>query len=47
MERIRVVVTGWLRWQLMNDESLKSMFIGADCAVCKDSNWKVQQKNLD
>lgn len=46
-ERIRSVVTGWLRWQLMKDESLKSMFVGAQCTVCMDSNWTVKQKNLE
>lgn len=46
MERIRVAVTGWLRWQLMGDTTLKSMFVGDQCAMCKDPNWSVQQKNL-
>jgi hypothetical protein len=47
-DRIRGAATGWLRWQLMNDETLKSMFVGSDCALCKDTvNWDVKQKNLD
>ena len=45
-ERIQTVVTGWLRWQLLGDEPLKTMFVGDPCTVCKDSNWSVQQKNL-
>lgn len=45
-DRIAAVVTGWLRWQLMNDQTLKSMFVGDQCTVCMDSNWTVQQKNL-
>jgi dienelactone hydrolase len=45
-DRIRLVVTGWLRWQLMNDASLAPMFVGDQCTVCKDSNWTVKQKNL-
>lgn len=36
---------GWLRWQLAGDESLKSMFLGDGCTLCKDSSWTVQQKN--
>jgi hypothetical protein len=44
--QISQAVTGWLRWQLMADETLKAMFVGADCGLCKDSNWTVQQKNL-
>lgn len=46
MERIRVAVTGWLRWRLMSDESLKSMFVGDQCSLCKDPNWEVKQKNI-
>jgi dienelactone hydrolase len=45
-ERIRAVVTGWLRWQLFSDQTLKPMFVGDQCTVCKDSNWTVKQKNL-
>jgi hypothetical protein len=44
--RIEVVVTGWLRWQLMSDASLKPMFVGDQCTVCKDMNWTVKQKGL-
>ncbi len=46
MERISGAVTGWLRWQLMGDASLKGMFVGPQCTMCSDANWKVQQKNL-
>ncbi len=46
MEMIREAVTGWLRWQLMADESLKSMFVGAGCGLCQDPDWNVQQKDL-
>lgn len=45
-DRIRLVVTGWLRWQLMSDATLAPMFVGDQCTVCKDSNWTVKQKNL-
>jgi dienelactone hydrolase len=47
-DRIRGAATGWLRWQLMNDEALRAMFVGSDCTLCKDTaNWDVKQKNLD
>ena len=46
-DRLHAEITAWLRWQLMADETLKARFVGADCAVCKDPNWKVQQKNLE
>jgi hypothetical protein len=40
-------MVGWLRWKLAGDESLKSMFVGTDCTLCKpDTGWTVQQKNL-
>jgi hypothetical protein len=45
-EQIQAETVAWLRWQLMADTTLKARFVGPDCAVCKDMNWKVQQKNL-
>jgi hypothetical protein len=45
-DRIQLVVTGWLRWQLMQDASLESMFVGDMCTVCEDPNWTVKQKGL-
>jgi len=44
--RIQLVVTGWLRWQLMSDASLEPMFVGDSCTVCEDPNWIVMQKGL-
>jgi hypothetical protein len=46
-DTIGTEVTAWLRWKLMDDATLESRFMGADCTVCKDSKWKkVQQKNF-
>jgi hypothetical protein len=45
-DRITLVVTGWLRWQLMLDDSLRPMVVGDQCTVCMDPNWTVQQKGL-
>lgn len=45
-DRIRGAVTGWLRWQLMADQTRKAMFVGNDCTLCKDANWTVKQKLL-
>ena len=45
MERIRKAVTGWLRFQLMQDESQRALYVGDDCGFCTDSNWTVKQKN--
>jgi hypothetical protein len=45
-DQIQAEVVAWLRWQLMADTTIKPRFVGPDCGVCKNSNWKVQQKNL-
>lgn len=46
--QISKATVGWLRWRLMDDKTLDAMFVGPDCALCKDSAWdKVQQKMLD
>jgi hypothetical protein len=45
-DQIQTEATAWLRWHLMDDGTLKSRFVGDDCGVCKDSHWKVKQKNL-
>ena len=37
----------WLRWQLAGDETMKALFVGADCGYCKDkTTWLVKQKDL-
>jgi pimeloyl-ACP methyl ester carboxylesterase len=46
-EQIQTEVVAWLRWQLMDDASIKARFVGESCGVCTDDRWKVQQKNLD
>jgi hypothetical protein len=46
-DRIRLVVTGWFRRQLMRDASLAPMFVGDRCTVCKDSNCTVEAKEFD
>lgn len=45
-DRIGAAAAGWLRWKLMSDETLAAMFVGSQCTLCKDSNWKVQTKGL-
>ncbi len=40
-------VLGWLDWQLKGKQSEKAMFVGANCGLCKDTNWTVTgSKNL-
>jgi hypothetical protein len=43
---ITKLVTAWLRWKLMRDDTLTHMFVGDQCQVCMDSTLKVQQKGL-
>jgi hypothetical protein len=38
---------GWLRWRLMGDSTMKAMFAGSDCSLCKRPNWVVKQRDLD
>jgi len=44
--RIAGMAAAWLRYKLMADASLSSMFLGSTCTYCTDSYWKVQQKLL-
>jgi hypothetical protein len=38
---------GWLRWQLMGDQTMKKLFVGSTCDLCSNTAvWTVQQKNL-
>ncbi len=42
------VVTAWFRLFLMNDQTMKPMFYGPDCTLCKDTaTWTIMQKMLD
>ncbi|MET0342726.1 MAG: hypothetical protein ABW252_17095 [Polyangiales bacterium] len=45
--RINALTVEWLRWKLYGEEARRAVFVGGDCAACKDSFWKVKQKNLD
>ena len=36
----------WLKWQLKGDEEAASMFRGDDCVLCRDSEWKIETKNI-
>lgn len=37
----------WFRYHLMGDEVYRSWFYGADCQLCKHSNWSVQRKGME
>ena len=36
----------WLKWQLNGDEEAALMFRGEDCGLCKDTEWKIETKNI-
>jgi uncharacterized protein len=36
----------WLDWQLKNDADASWDFAGADCRLCNDERWTVEQKRL-
>lgn len=38
--------TQWLLWQLKGDKKAAAMFIGGDCGLCREAEWKVERKNL-
>lgn len=40
------VASAWLMWQLKGDQAASGMFVGADCQLCRKSNWHVQTKNF-
>lgn len=44
---MEAAVTAWMRVQLMGDTSLRPWFYGADCQLCTDSAWEIDQKMMD
>jgi len=46
-DRIRGTVTAWMRWKLMDDKAFEPRFVGADCELCKDTNYTVNKKNFE
>ncbi|MGD9158135.1 MAG: hypothetical protein PVG39_07005 [Desulfobacteraceae bacterium] len=37
--------TQWLLWQLKGDRKAEKMFLGENCGICTDPEWKVKRKN--
>jgi hypothetical protein len=37
----------WLKWQLKGDKTASLMFVGPNCGLCTDPNWKIERKKLD
>jgi dienelactone hydrolase len=43
-----VAAVAWLKWQLQGDTSAtgRGYFVGKDCGLCKDANWRVDSRAL-
>ncbi len=39
------VATAWYQWQLKDDQEASKMFVGDDCGLCNDDEWKYEFKN--
>jgi dienelactone hydrolase len=40
-------ITGWLRWQLANDQTQRTRYVGPDCVLCQPgTGWTIKQKGL-
>ncbi|MDA3927657.1 MAG: hypothetical protein PF541_01770 [Prolixibacteraceae bacterium] len=39
------VATAWFLWQMKSDNEASKMFLGDDCGLCNDSEWKLESKN--
>lgn len=44
--RAAQVALNWLDWQLKGDKKAAQYFTGDDCGLCKDSDWKLERKNI-
>jgi hypothetical protein len=41
------VASNWLRWQFKKDKAASKMFVGKDCALCKNPNWDTKSKRIE
>ena len=39
------VATAWYQWQMKGDKEASKMFVGDDCGLCNDDEWKYEFKN--
>nr|WP_320021164.1 hypothetical protein [uncultured Draconibacterium sp.] len=39
------VATAWYQWQMKDDKEASKMFVGDDCGLCNDDEWKFESKN--
>ena len=41
-----LVAAKWFDWQLRADKEAEKYFVGSDCGICKNPEWKVERKNF-
>ncbi len=39
------VATAWYQWQMKDDQEASKMFVGDDCGLCNDDEWKYEFKD--
>ena len=39
------VATAWYQWQMKGDKEASKMFLGDECGLCTDPDWKYEFKN--
>ncbi|QIA08078.1 poly(ethylene terephthalate) hydrolase family protein [Draconibacterium halophilum] len=39
------VATAWYQWQMKGDKEASKMFVGDNCGLCNDAEWKFESKN--
>jgi hypothetical protein len=44
--RVALVDVNWLDWQFKGSKQAEQQFVGADCALCKDPQWKLEVNNF-
>jgi dienelactone hydrolase len=44
--RWSTAILAWLDWQLKGNAQVAHTFAGADCSLCKDSDWWVDSQNI-
>jgi hypothetical protein len=40
------VATAWYQWQMKGDKEAAKLFMGEDCGLCTDPEWRFESKNL-
>jgi dienelactone hydrolase len=44
--RVGRISVDWLEWQLSGDAKAGKTFVGTDCGLCTDPQWKIERKRI-